>query len=124
MFDTFDHFAEFVRISPVDRCHSGYHFIHSFEKIFSPFESEARSKGLDEKFCQECGSIIRAKAEICPKCGVRQGGESSSERNRMAAALFALILGGIGIHKFYLGKVGQGVLYVLFCWTFIPFIIP
>lgn len=26
----------------------------------------------NEKFCQECGEIINIKAEICPKCGVRQ----------------------------------------------------
>lgn len=31
-----------------------------------------RKKGMDEKFCTECGSIIRIKAEICPSCGVRQ----------------------------------------------------
>jgi hypothetical protein len=30
------------------------------------------SKGADEKFCHECAAVIRAKAEICPKCGVRQ----------------------------------------------------
>ncbi len=24
------------------------------------------------------------------------------------------------MHKFYLNKPGQGVLYLLFCWTFIP----
>lgn len=29
-------------------------------------------KGPDEKFCHECGAVIRAKAEICPSCGVRQ----------------------------------------------------
>lgn len=29
-------------------------------------------KGENEKFCHECGSVILAKAEICPKCGVRQ----------------------------------------------------
>ena len=28
-----------------------------------------------------------------------------------------LFLGGLGIHKFYAGKGGQGILYVLFCWT-------
>ena len=79
-------------------------------------------KGPDEKYCQECGSVIRAKAEICPKCGVRQAVGSLSGRNRMAAALFALLLGGIGIHKFYLGRVGMGIVYLLFCWTFIPLI--
>jgi len=29
-------------------------------------------KRPDEKFCTECGAVINAKAEICPKCGVRQ----------------------------------------------------
>lgn len=29
-------------------------------------------KTADQKYCQECGEIIRSKAEICPKCGVRQ----------------------------------------------------
>ena len=86
-------------------------------------EGETRTKGPDEKFCQECGCVIRVKAEICPKCGVRQASGSPSGRNRVAAALFALILGGFGIHKFYLGKVGQGVLYLLFCWTFVPLVI-
>jgi len=37
--------------------------------------------------------------------------------------LLAFFLGGIGAHKFYLGRVGQGILYLLFCWTFIPAII-
>ena len=77
-------------------------------------QGEARMKGPDEKFCQECGSVIRVKAEICPKCGVRQASGSLSGRNRVVAAVFALILGGIGIHKFYLGEVGQGILYLLF----------
>lgn len=30
-------------------------------------------KALDEKFCTECCAVIKAKAEICPKCGVRVG---------------------------------------------------
>ncbi|MEH2570440.1 hypothetical protein V1289_010067 [Bradyrhizobium sp. AZCC 2289] len=29
-------------------------------------------KGPNEKFCTDCGSVISARAEICPKCGVRQ----------------------------------------------------
>jgi DNA-directed RNA polymerase subunit RPC12/RpoP len=32
------------------------------------------AKGTEEKFCLECGTVIRAKAEICPVCGVRQAG--------------------------------------------------
>ena len=33
--------------------------------------------------------------------------------------LIALFLGGVGIHKFYTGNWGWGVVYVLFCWTFL-----
>ena len=42
------------------------------------------------------------------------------KKSRITAGIFALVLGGIGVHKFYMGKVGQGVLCVLFCWTCIP----
>ncbi|MFH2044295.1 MAG: hypothetical protein ABIK92_04010 [Pseudomonadota bacterium] len=31
-----------------------------------------KTKMADEKYCSECGEIILLKAEICPKCGVRQ----------------------------------------------------
>ncbi|WP_422638304.1 TM2 domain-containing protein [Undibacterium umbellatum] len=40
--------------------------------------------------------------------------------SRTTAGLCALFLGGIGLHKFYLGKPIQGLFYVFFCWTFIP----
>jgi TM2 domain-containing membrane protein YozV len=86
-------------------------------------------KRPDEKFCHECGAVINAKAEICPKCGVRQPGVSNgmrvtpSGRSRLAAALLAILLGGFGLHKFYLGRIGLGIVYLLFCWTFIPAII-
>ncbi len=84
------------------------------------------------KFCYACGAQIDIRAEICPKCGVRQNNVSASPvfgstnpggRNRIAAALFAILLGGLGVHKFYLGRVGIGILYLLFCWTFIPMIV-
>ena len=41
-------------------------------------------------------------------------------KNKTTAALLAFFLGGIGIHRFYLGQGGKGVIYLLFCWTFIP----
>ncbi|HMO04380.1 MAG TPA: TM2 domain-containing protein [Kiritimatiellia bacterium] len=94
--------------------------------------TESASKGIDEKYCTECGAIIKAKAEICPKCGVRQiaksaainlGPTTANGKSRIAAALLAFFLGGIGVHKFYLGQPGLGIVYLLFCWTFIPAII-
>lgn len=43
-------------------------------------------------------------------------------KNKTTAAILALFLGGLGIHKFYLGK-NIGILYILFCWTLIPSLI-
>jgi TM2 domain-containing membrane protein YozV len=44
-------------------------------------------------------------------------------KSRVAAILLALFLGGLGAHKFYLGQVGMGLLYLVFCWTGIPAIV-
>ena len=87
------------------------------------------TKQADEKFCSDCGSIIKIKAEICPKCGVRQRAAfegvigAAGRRNKTLAALLALFLGGIGIHKFYLGKTAWGIVYLVFCLTFIPAVV-
>jgi TM2 domain-containing membrane protein YozV len=48
---------------------------------------------------------------------------SKSNKSKNVAALLAIFLGGIGIHKFYLGQVGWGVLYMVFCWTWIPMVV-
>jgi TM2 domain-containing membrane protein YozV len=37
--------------------------------------------------------------------------------------LLAFFLGGFGGHRFYMGQIGLGVLYVVFFWTFIPAIV-
>jgi TM2 domain-containing membrane protein YozV len=44
-------------------------------------------------------------------------------RNRTAALLFCFFGGGIGLHKFYLGKNVEGIIYLLFCWSFIPYLV-
>ncbi len=44
-------------------------------------------------------------------------------KSKTTAAILALFLGGLGVHRFYLNQIGLGFLYLLFCWTFIPSII-
>lgn len=44
-------------------------------------------------------------------------------KNKIVAGILAILLGGIGVHKFYLGQAGKGILYLIFCWTYIPAII-
>lgn len=41
-------------------------------------------------------------------------------RTKTPAILLCFFLGGFGAHKFYLGRTGAGVMYLLFFWTFIP----
>ena len=40
--------------------------------------------------------------------------------NKVVYCILAFFLGGIGVHKFYARKIGTGIVYFLFCWTFIP----
>jgi len=37
----------------------------------------------------------------------------TSEKNFVATLLLCLLLGGIGIHRFYVGKIGTGILQIV-----------
>src|SRR6478672_9256448 len=86
--------------------------------------------GPNKKHCFACASILDVRAELCPSCGVRQplipqmappmmqmvpmGMRQPvpyTSKNKVTAGIFALLLGGIGIHKFYTGRVAAGILY-------------
>ncbi|WP_400152191.1 TM2 domain-containing protein [Candidatus Methanarcanum hacksteinii] len=43
--------------------------------------------------------------------------------NKIAYALLAILLGWIGIHRFYARRFVSGILYIFFCWTTIPAIL-
>lgn len=102
------------------------------------------------KKCRHCGEILdvalRAAEEAKKSSSSQQpmvfmnagggGGGSSAAasavgggmgltktKSRLMAAILAFLLGGIGIHKFYLGQTAMGVVYLLFSWTFIPMFI-
>src|SRR5829696_2122965 len=86
------------------------------EETLNPYAAPSAPLTSGYKRCESCGAEILVKAEICPKCGVRQ-------RNAVSKAVLLLLTfftGGLGGHKFYLGKYWQGALYLLFFWTYIP----
>jgi TM2 domain-containing membrane protein YozV len=54
----------------------------------------------------------------------RLGRLAPNGKSKLVAALFALSSSaGLGIHKFYLGQTGWGILYLIFFWTVIPAVV-
>lgn len=106
-------------------------------------------------YCRNCGKQIEDSNAFCPFCGTRiSSGASGSScpppdcsgsgygqgqygptspftgktPDRVAAGLFAIFLGGLGIQYFYLGKVLGGILSIVLSlcscgiWTLITLI--
>ena len=79
-------------------------------------------KGL----CDVCTNKVGGKM-YCETCSNKLSAVPSAPdavgRVKLAAGLFGILIGGLGVHKFYLGEAGLGILYLLFCWTGIPSLI-
>ena len=96
------------------------------------------------KYCKYCGQIIAYDAIFCVYCG-RQVEEiranqtpqvivnntntntnvnqsafvmAGKPKDKWAAFLLCLFFGAFGVHKFYEGKVGMGILYLFTCGLF------
>ncbi len=102
------------------------------------------------KFCSECGVPFEPNASFCGECGAtisepqqKQNKTASQFKKRMAegikktanslssdapkskakVTLFAMFLGGFGVHKFYMGSWGWGIVYLFTWWLTIPFLV-
>ena len=77
------------------------------------------------KFCQNCGTQIADDNQaFCPNCGANLGvntntfaqqqtNVNNNQKSKMAAGLLGIILGGWGIHNFYLGYTGKGIAQII-----------
>jgi TM2 domain-containing membrane protein YozV len=80
----------------------------------------------DAQFCAKCGKRnVTIASEPAPSVipAPAPGEYTPGAKSRITAGILGILLGGIGVHKFYLNKVGLGILYLAFCWTAIPAII-
>ncbi len=85
-----------------------------------------------KKLCPSCGEKIGNRLTICPNCGADlkrpkpqpkeeepkeyYGGRPLirvSDKDKLAALLLCIFLGHLGIHRFYVGKLGTGILWLL-----------
>ena len=88
-----------------------------------------RHKGGTTYRCVYCGGTVigpepQRSAVASERDRVSQQDTSRrSYKDKTTALILCLFLGGIGVHKFYLGQTALGVLYLLFFWTQIPIII-
>ena len=78
-------------------------------------------------FCRACGNQMHTSALACPKCGARQLPDSATQKRILPAALLCFFLGCFGVHRFYVGKVGTGILQLFTLggfgfWALVDFI--
>jgi TM2 domain-containing membrane protein YozV len=67
-------------------------------------------------FCPACGTATNVQAVICVKCGTSLTQNQAipiGEKSKLAAGLLGIFLGGLGIHRFYLGFIGIGIVQII-----------
>lgn len=70
--------------------------------------------------CRSCEREFHTTAGTCPHCGAKQ--IPSGYKSKIEAGLLAVFVGGLGLHRFYLGQ-WWGVFYLLLVWTSFPSIV-
>ena len=83
------------------------------------------------KYCYNCKSETSANAAICMKCGVSLNGDNPIDgegKDWLTTVLLCFFLGAFGVHRFYTGHTGIGIVQLLTLggcgiWELIDFII-
>ena len=85
-------------------------------------------------FCSNCGAEVNDNAIVCVKCGCavarfpQKVDVNASSKDWIATLLLCFFLGSLGVHRFYVGKVGTGILQLITLggcgiWYLIDFIL-
>ena len=68
--------------------------------------------------CAKCGGELPDGSKFCYFCGAAQSPSPAARRkNRTTYQLLAFFLGGLGVHSFYAGYTGKGIVQLLLCCT-------
>ena len=74
------------------------------------------AKGTGISYCANCGQPVAPGAAVCTNCGFATAQApipNSNAKSKLVAGLLGILLGGLGIHNFYLGYTGKGVAQIL-----------
>ncbi len=74
------------------------------------------SKGVGTSFCSSCGNTVNFDADVCGHCGAslrKTYVDTSNQKSKVAAGLFGIFLGALGVHNFYLGYTSKAIIQVL-----------
>lgn len=92
-------------------------------------------------YCKNCGKEITDNVSYCPTCGVSTGAAPQAaaqqpvinvvnnntnvnkgfgyiHKKKWLAFFLCLFLGYLGVHRFYVGKVGTGIIWLFTCGFF------
>ncbi len=111
------------------KCKESFPFDSSYPPVNDDTDDEFRFDRAikpepEVKYCSSCGTRINIEAVKCPQCGGRTSSTAVGQGvSKVALLLITFFLGGIGGHKFYQKKYLQGILYMIFFWTYIPGIV-
>lgn len=104
---------------------------------------------MKRRKCESCGASLDANSMTCSYCGSSYHSDikhkkknahheqehikshykesevflyetNKYKKNRILAGILAILFGGFGVHKFYIGKNLQGFIYLFLVWTYVP----
>ena len=101
-----------------------------------PYCGEKVEEEILEIYCPSCGKSIRSDFKVCPYCGNNPNNQREnynnynnyntenrtnyysnnyeiSPKSGIACLLLWLFLGGFGVHRLYVGKIGSGIIMII-----------